>query len=78
MAIRWDSYNVENLHDELIKKAGLPRPFAKDLCEYLATLSDVDIKEFKTASDLSIQTMGITFTVYNEEEGSIDRAWPLI
>ncbi|WP_448248005.1 circularly permuted type 2 ATP-grasp protein [Thalassotalea agariperforans] len=76
MAIRWDSYKVANFHDELIKTANTPRHFANDLCEYLSALSDDDIKEFKTAADLAIQTMGITFRVYNDEEGSIDRAWP--
>jgi uncharacterized circularly permuted ATP-grasp superfamily protein len=76
MAIRWDSYNVVNIHDELIQSPSVPRHFANDLCEYLSGLSDVDIKECKIASDLAIQTMGITFRVYNDEEGSIDRAWP--
>jgi uncharacterized circularly permuted ATP-grasp superfamily protein len=76
MTIRWDNYIVKNLHDELIESANHPRYFAKDICDYLSRLSSADIKEFKTASELAIQTMGITFRVYNDEEGSIDRAWP--
>ncbi len=76
MPIRWDNYNVSNLHDELIQAPNQPRHFASELCSYLANLSDADIKEFKVASELAIQTMGITFRVYNDEEGSIDRAWP--
>jgi uncharacterized circularly permuted ATP-grasp superfamily protein len=76
MAIRWDSYNVVALHDELIQAPSHPRHFASELCQYLANLSDADIKEFKMAADLAIQNMGITFRVYNDDEGSIDRAWP--
>ena len=29
------------------------------------------------AAELAIKAMGITFTVYHEQDGSIDRAWPL-
>ena len=29
------------------------------------------------AAELAIKEMGITFTVYHEQGGSIDRAWPL-
>ena len=29
------------------------------------------------AAELAIKSMGITFTVYHEQGGSIDRAWPL-
>ena len=76
MAIRWGSYKVTNLYDELVEKAGKPREHAKHLCEYLRTLSDKDINELKAASDSAIHTMGVTFRVYHQEEGSIDRAWP--
>ena len=30
----------------------------------------------KAAADLAIHTMGITFTVYSDKTGSIDREWP--
>jgi uncharacterized circularly permuted ATP-grasp superfamily protein len=76
MAIRWGNYKVTNLHDELVEKAGKPRQYAKHLCEYLRALSDKDINELKAASESAIHTMGVTFRVYHQEEGSIDRAWP--
>jgi uncharacterized circularly permuted ATP-grasp superfamily protein len=76
MAIRWGSYKTTNIHDELVEKAGKPRPYAQHLCEYLRALSDKDINELKTASESAIHTMGVTFRVYHQEEGSIDRAWP--
>ncbi len=76
MAIRWGSYKVKGLYDELIRVAGKPRPSSAALCQYLRDLSDKEIEEYKSASDMAIQVMGVTFTVYTEEEGSIDRAWP--
>lgn len=76
MAIRWGSYKVKGIYDELIRASNKPRDAAKPLCDYLRNLKDKDIEEYKAASDLAIHVMGITFTVYSEEEGSIDRAWP--
>ena len=76
MTIRWGSYKVKGLYDELIRAAGKPREAAGPLCEFLRSLKDREIEEYKEASDLAIHVMGITFTVYTEEEGSIDRAWP--
>ena len=76
MTIRWGSYKVKGFYDELIRAAGKPRDAAKPLCDYLRTLKDKEIEEYKAASELAIHVMGITFTVYSEEEGSIDRAWP--
>ncbi|GAB2683650.1 circularly permuted type 2 ATP-grasp protein [Aliiglaciecola sp. 3_MG-2023] len=76
MAIRWGNYAIGQFYDELIQGRSKPRKHAKDLCDYLKGLSDNEIKEYKAASDSAIQVMGITFRVYNDEEGSIDRAWP--
>ena len=76
MTIRWGSYQVKGLFDELIRAAGKPRDAAQPLCEYFRALKDKDIEEYKAAAELAIHVMGITFTVYTEEEGSIDRAWP--
>ncbi|GAC14151.1 circularly permuted type 2 ATP-grasp protein [Aliiglaciecola lipolytica] len=76
MAIRWGNYAIGQFYDELIQGRSKPRGYAKDLCDYLKGLSDNELKEYKAASDSAIQVMGITFRIYNDEEGSIDRAWP--
>ncbi|MEJ2060191.1 MAG: circularly permuted type 2 ATP-grasp protein [Gammaproteobacteria bacterium] len=77
MTINWRNYSVKGLHDELIRAAGKPRDAAASLCTYLRGLSDQELIDHKAAAELAIRTMGITFTVYSEEEGgSIDRAWP--
>ena len=75
MTIEWRNYAATGAYDELIDGATGPRPAAKTLCEYLASLSDEELHERKTAAELAILVMGITFTVYTEG-GSIDRAWP--
>jgi uncharacterized circularly permuted ATP-grasp superfamily protein len=76
MTIRWGSYKVKNLYDELLRASGRPREPARAICSYLHSLSDHDIEEYKAAAESAIHVMGITFTVYNESEGTIDRAWP--
>jgi uncharacterized circularly permuted ATP-grasp superfamily protein len=43
---------------------------------HLHGLSEAGLQERKSAADAAILSMGITFTVYSEDEGSIDRAWP--
>jgi uncharacterized circularly permuted ATP-grasp superfamily protein len=76
MAIRWGSYRIKGLYDELLRASNRPRPAAQALCSYLRSLKDKEIEEYKAAAELAIRVMGITFTVYSQEEGSIDRAWP--
>ena len=76
MAIRWGGYSTKGFYDELIRVAGKPRPVADTLCQYLRALTDREVEEYKSAAEIAIQVMGVSFTVYTEEEGSIDRAWP--
>jgi uncharacterized circularly permuted ATP-grasp superfamily protein len=44
---------------------------------YLSDLGGEEIGVRQHAAELAIKVMGITFTVYHEQGGSIDRAWPL-
>ncbi|MDO8891099.1 MAG: circularly permuted type 2 ATP-grasp protein [Sulfurimicrobium sp.] len=76
MTISWKNYQTQGFYDELVKGGARARPAAAALCKYLGSLKDADIEERKSAAELAIHTMGVTFTVYSEEGGSIDRAWP--
>jgi len=77
MAIRWKDYRINGFYDELVRVTGRPRDWARPLCRYFSSLKDSELHEYKTAAELAIRTMGVTFTVYSEEEGSsIDREWP--
>ncbi len=75
MPIRWKTYQVKGLYDELIKGGGRAREGAGPLCAYLRSLSEADLADRRAAAELAILGQGITFTVYTEG-GSIDRAWP--
>jgi uncharacterized circularly permuted ATP-grasp superfamily protein len=77
MRIAWDSYPAAAGFDELIAPGGLPRPGASALIEYLSALGPQELVTRQKAAEVAIRSMGITFTVYHEEGGSIDRAWPL-
>lgn len=76
MAIKWEDYPLEGIYDELVASPGDPRKMAGPLCDYLASLTEDELQGRRDAAELAILTMGITFTVYNEAQGSIDRAWP--
>lgn len=76
MPLQWEKYEVANFYDELIHNDGKPRSYAATLTNYLTGLVTEELESLRTASELSIKEMGITFTVYTQEEGSIDRSWP--
>jgi uncharacterized circularly permuted ATP-grasp superfamily protein len=76
MGIDWHDYKYPELYDELIDKEGNPKPVSSRLAEHLASLDQEELNQLKQAAELSIKEMGITFTVYDQEGGSIDRQWP--
>jgi len=51
MTIEWQHYAATGSYDELIDGAAEPRPAARALCEYLASLSDEELRERKTAAE---------------------------
>ncbi len=76
MTITWKDYPVNGYFDELISFEGEPRSGAELLLKHLDGMTETELQERKAAADAAILGMGITFTVYSENEGSIDRAWP--
>lgn len=77
MKISWRNYRTKGLYDELIRGSGRARAFATPLTRYLSSLDRKELEDVQRASELAIKEMGVTFTVYHAEEGSIDRSWPL-
>jgi uncharacterized circularly permuted ATP-grasp superfamily protein len=77
MRIAWDEYPATATFDELIAPGGAPRLAASALIEFLSALGPEELATRQKAAEVAIRSMGITFTVYHEEGGSIDRAWPL-
>ncbi|MCY4357513.1 MAG: circularly permuted type 2 ATP-grasp protein [Gammaproteobacteria bacterium] len=76
MRVNWKSYNPGQFFDELISSPGYARKPARRLASYLSSLNQDDLLQKKTAAELAIKTMGISFTVYSDA-GNIDREWPM-
>ena len=76
MTIDLTEYKTD-FYDEMLAAANRSRSFAKKIVKQLRGM-DIDELELRQgAADLAIKEMGITFTVYNEEDGGmIDRSWP--
>lgn len=71
----WKHYQTTTF-DELMLAKGKPRPYAEDIVRFFSSLSEEETVQYRTAADLAMKEMGVTFTVYSEDEGSIDRVWP--
>ena len=75
MSVNWREYRAEGCYDELVTASGRARPGAGRLLATLARLTADEIRERRTAAEIAIRTMGITFTVY-DGAANIDREWP--
>ena len=71
----WDSYPHEGFFDELIGDDGAPRPEFTGVTSFLESLSLEELRDRQQAAEVAIRSMGITFTVYSDED-DIDRQWP--
>lgn len=76
MGVDWNDYACAGRYDEMIDGDGRARDVALVLSRYLAGLEGQELERLQASADLAIREMGITFTVYNESGGSIDRQWP--
>jgi len=63
-------------YDELVSSDGQARSAAAPLFDLLGSMDREELAARQTASELAIKEMGVTFTVYTEEQGTIDRSWP--
>lgn len=69
------SYKTGEFFDELITPAGKPRVAARRAINMLRGLEPEELTARRTAAELAISEMGVSFTVYSEGK-NIDRAWP--
>ncbi|MBK5963138.1 hypothetical protein CCR95_03285 [Thiocystis minor] len=76
MSIDWNAYPCEDFYDELLAAPGQGRPALAGLLKDLESLGSEELVARQEAANVSIKEMGITFTVYSEEGGAIDRTWP--
>jgi uncharacterized circularly permuted ATP-grasp superfamily protein len=76
MGLHWSDYPAQGPYDELVLPSGRARPGAEVLCAYLASLDEAALAERVRTAEQVIRLMGITFRVYGQDGGSIDRHWP--
>jgi len=77
MAIDLTQYDPGEFHDEMLERTNRARSFSKDLVSLLRGMPEDELEARQSSAELAIKEMGVTFTVYSEEQGGmIDRAWP--
>lgn len=72
----WSSYSCGDFYDELVTGGKSARPAAKGVFNYIKSHSEKHFASKQSATDLAIQEMGISFTIYSQGE-NIDRSWPM-
>ncbi|MFT7286624.1 MAG: putative circularly permuted ATP-grasp superfamily protein [Halieaceae bacterium] len=75
MEASWKNYRASDFYDELVTDKGNPRQVARPAVKFLAQLPAEELAARRTAAEVAIREMGISFTIYSEA-GNIDRAWP--
>ncbi|MFO1062642.1 MAG: circularly permuted type 2 ATP-grasp protein [Pirellulales bacterium] len=63
-------YQTENFYDELFDAEGKPRRGARVLINRINSLEPGELKQRQTAIDRALMRMGITFTVYGNDQGT--------
>ncbi|MCB1690362.1 MAG: circularly permuted type 2 ATP-grasp protein [Halioglobus sp.] len=71
----WKNYRADAFYDELIAASGKPRVAARRVVKLLQSLPKEEMASRRTAAELAIREMGVSFTIYSEGK-NIDRAWP--
>lgn len=67
--------NPSGAYDELLTERNRARPELSQLANFLRKSSAKELNARASAAEMTIRTMGITFTVYSEGQ-NIDREWP--
>ncbi len=76
MAVDLKHYPAADYFDEMLANSNRSRSYAKQLVRLLRSLDDEELAARQAAAELAIKEMGITFSVYMEGQGTIDRSWP--
>jgi len=69
------SYDPSTFYDEMFRPGGEIRPHYRRLAERLSTLPETEFDQRRAAVDLAFLRRGVTFTVYNNAEGT-ERIFP--
>lgn len=75
MSLLTNPYDVGDFFDEMFETDGKVRPHYRRLAERLNTLPPDEFERRRAAVDLALLRRGVTFTVYNDSEGT-ERIFP--
>ncbi|MCF6138875.1 circularly permuted type 2 ATP-grasp protein [Pseudalkalibacillus berkeleyi] len=64
------TYEIESFFDEMLQEIGRPRSHYQTLYDRLSDLPDEELKTRHEAAQQNFLRQGITFTVYNDNQGS--------
>jgi uncharacterized circularly permuted ATP-grasp superfamily protein len=76
MPIELKEYDPGPFFDEMMASKNRARPLSKELIGLFRKMDSSELAARQSAAELAIKEMGVTFTVYNQDEGMIDRNWP--
>ena len=74
-AMDFDTYKTESYYDELFESDGRPRQSAAPIVSRISSLPSGELQRRQKAAEAALMQMGITFAVYDGEEGA-DRIFP--
>lgn len=70
-----DNYRTEDFYDEMFGEGNLVRPHYQRVAESFRTLDPAEQRRKQTAVDLAFMRGGVTFTVYDDAQGT-ERIFP--
>jgi uncharacterized circularly permuted ATP-grasp superfamily protein len=73
--MRFDDYDTGGFYDEMFDAEGQPRPGNEAVVNRFGELSLEELKHRQQAAETALLKMGITFSVYGDEEGT-ERIFP--
>jgi uncharacterized circularly permuted ATP-grasp superfamily protein len=73
--MRFDDYDTGGFYDEMFDAAGQPRPGTEAVVNRFAELPLEELKRRQHAAETALLKMGITFSVYGDEQGG-ERIFP--
>src|ERR1700758_5211257 len=71
----FQGYTPETYFDEMFEPAGDVRPHYRRLFDRFGDMSSEEFQKKRTIADTAFLTQGVTFTVYNDQEGT-ERIFP--
>ena len=68
--LNFDDYLTEEMYDEMFEKDNVTRPHYQALKGLLESLEKDEFENMRNSADQSLLRQGITFTVYDDVEGT--------